>query len=190
MKRIIFYIIFGISGVSLLLCLSLFRPAFVATAAEQAQKAASPALSPLLSKPLTPLNAARVEKELQDARRQALDQKEAALAAKELELKKLSEKLDAQLKSLESAKKQQEEANRAKAAANKKEQEEKLQKMVKLFKTMKGEQAGKLMDSLPEHQALTVLGRLDTKTVVKLSPYLNQPRVIKWISENIGNSNP
>jgi flagellar motility protein MotE (MotC chaperone) len=57
--------------------------------------------------------------------------------------------------------------------------------MVKLFKTMKGEQAGKLIDSLPENQALTVLSRMDTKTVAKLAIFLNQPRVVKWISENI-----
>jgi flagellar motility protein MotE (MotC chaperone) len=130
-------------------------------------------------------HAARAEKSLQDARRQMLSEKEAALAAKELELKKLSEKLDAQLKSIEDNKKRQEELKKIKEASDKKQQEDKLQKMVKLFKSMKGEQAGKLIDSLPENQALTVLSRMDTKTVAKLAVFLNQPRVVKWISENI-----
>ena len=44
--------------------------------------------------------AAREEKAIQDARRQQLAEKEAALAVKEEELKKLGAKLDAQLKEM------------------------------------------------------------------------------------------
>jgi len=155
-----------------------------ASAAEPAQKIA-PSVADSGSRTLSASHAARAEKSLQDARRQMLSEKEAALAAKELELKKLSEKLDAQLKSIEDNKKRQEELKKIKEAGDKKQQEDKLQKMVKLFKSMKGEQAGKLIDSLPENQALTVLSRMDTKTVAKLAVFLNQPRVVKWISENI-----
>ena len=57
--------------------------------------------------------------------------------------------------------------------------------MVKLFKTMKGEQAGKMMDSLKEDLALSLLSRMDTKTVAKLAPFISQPRVIKWVTENL-----
>lgn len=57
--------------------------------------------------------------------------------------------------------------------------------MVKLFKTMKGEQAGKMMDSLKEDVALALLSRMDTKTVAKLAPFISQPRVIKWVTENL-----
>jgi len=138
----------------------------------------------------SPIRAAREEKALQDARRQQLTEKEASLSAKEQELKKLSAKLDAQLKSIEESRKRLEEGNKAKTAAQKKAQDEKILKMVKLFKTLKGEQAGKLIDSLPENQALALLTRMDTKTVAKLAPSISQPRVLKWISENINEQAP
>lgn len=129
--------------------------------------------------------AAREEKAIQDARRQKLAEKEAALAAKEEELKKLAEKIDAQLKSLEETKKKYEEGLRAQAEVQKKLQGEKITRMVKLFKTMKAEQSGKLIDALPEAEAIILLERLDTKTVAKLVPYINQPRVVRWIDENL-----
>lgn len=163
-----------------------FPLVFSASAADPAQKAAAPSIVDSGNRTLSASHAARAEKSLQDARRQMLAEKEAALAAKELELKKLSEKLDAQLKNIEDHKKRQEELKKIKDANDKKQQDDKLQKMVKLFKTMKGEQAGQLIDKLPENQALAVLSRMDTKTVAKLAVFLNQPRVVKWISENIG----
>lgn len=129
--------------------------------------------------------AAREEKALQDARRQQLAEKEAALAAKELELKKLSAKLEAQVKALEENKKRIDESLKIQAENQKKKQDEKVQKMVKLFKTMRGEQAGKMIDSLQEDLALSLMSRLDTKTVAKLAPFINQPRVVKWVSENL-----
>lgn len=129
--------------------------------------------------------AAREEKAIQDARRQKLAEKEAALAAKEEELKKLADKIDAQLKSLEETKKKYEEGLKSQAETQKKLQGEKITKMVKLFKTMKAEQSGKLLDALPESEAIILLERLDTKTVAKLVPYINQPRIIRWIDENL-----
>ena len=135
--------------------------------------------------PFSASRAAREEKAIQDARRQQLDEKEAALAAKELELKKLSAKLDAQVKALEESKKRVDESMKERSEAQKKQQDEKVQKMVKLFKTMRGEQAGQLIDSLHEDLALALLNRLDTKTVAKLAPFINQPRIVKWISENL-----
>ena len=131
--------------------------------------------------PFSASHAAREEKAIQDARRQQLAEKEAALAAKEQELKKLSAKLEAQVKALEESKKRVDESMKV----QKKQQDEKVQKMVKLFKTMRGEQAGQLIDSLHEDLALELLNRLDTKTVAKLAPFINQPRVVKWISENL-----
>ncbi|KAA0889743.1 hypothetical protein ET418_13285 [Oryzomonas rubra] len=129
--------------------------------------------------------AAREEKAIQDARRQQLVTKEAALAAKEQELKKLSAKLEAQVKALEESKKRVDESMKVRSTAQKKTQDEKMQKMVKLFKTLRGEQAGQFIDSLHEDLALALLSRLDTKTVAKLAPFINQPRVVKWISENL-----
>jgi flagellar motility protein MotE (MotC chaperone) len=135
--------------------------------------------------PFSASRAAREEKAIQDARRQQLAEKEAALAAKEQELKKLSAKLDAQVKALEESKKRVDESMKVRSTAQKKLQDDKVQKMVKLFKTMRGEQAGQLIDSLHEDLALTLLSRLDTKTVAKLAPFISQPRVVKWISENL-----
>jgi flagellar protein FlbB len=135
--------------------------------------------------PFSASHAAREEKAIQDARRQQLTEKEAALASKEQELKNLSAKLEAQVKALEESRKRVDEGMKARSTAQKKQQDEKVQKMVKLFKTMRGEQAGQLIDSLHEDLALALLNRLDTKTVAKLAPFINQPRVIKWISENL-----
>ena len=135
--------------------------------------------------PINATRAAREEKALQDARRQQLAEKETALAAKEQELKKLSAKLEAQVKALEDSKKRLDETMKAKSEAQNKKQDEKIQKMVKLFKTMRSEQAGKMIDSLKEEQALTLLSRMDTKTVAKLAPFISQPRVVKWVSDNM-----
>ena len=141
--------------------------------------------APLGQQPFSASHAAREEKAIQDARRQQLAEKEAALAAKEQELKKLSAKLEAQVKALEESRKRVDDSVKARSSAQKKQQDEKVQKMVKLFKTMRGEQAGQLIDSLHEDLALALLNRLDTKTVAKLAPFINQPRVVKWISENL-----
>jgi len=135
--------------------------------------------------PINATRAAREEKALQDARRQQLAEKEAALAAKEQELKKLSAKLEGQLKALEDSKKRLDDTLKASSEAKKKKQDEKMLKMVKLFKTMRSEQAAKMIDTLKEDLALSLLSRLDTKTVAKLAPFISQPRVIKWITENL-----
>lgn len=141
--------------------------------------------SPVGQQPINATRAAREEKALQDARRQQLAEKEAALAAKELELKKLSAKLDAQIKALEDSKKRLDESLKSQSDALKKKQDEKIQKMVKLFKAMKSEQAGKMIDTLNEDLALSLLSRMDTKTVAKLAPYISQPRVVKWVTSNL-----
>ena len=140
---------------------------------------------PATQQPVNASRAAREEKALQDARRQQLADKEAALAAKEIELKKLSAKLEAQVKALEDSKKRLDESLKVKSDDQKKKQEEKILKMVKLFKTMRGEQAGKMIDSLQENMAMSLMSRLDTKTVAKLAPFISQPRVVKWVTENL-----
>lgn len=150
-----------------------------------AQKQAASVPAAKVSEPAVLSRSAQEEKALLDVQRSKLAEKEAMLAAKEQELKKLSAKLETQLKSLEESKKRLDDTMKAKSVAEKKEQEEKLVKMVKLFKTMKGEQAGKLIDNLKENQALLLLGRLDTKSVAKLVPFINQPRILRWISDNI-----
>jgi flagellar motility protein MotE (MotC chaperone) len=151
-----------------------------ATQGEATKEGASPN-----SQPINATRAAREEKALQDARRQQLAEKEAALAAKEQELKKLSAKLEAQVKALEDSKKRLDDSLKAQAEAQKKKQDEKINKMVKLFKTMRSEQAAKMIDTLKEDLALSLLSRMDTKTVAKLAPFISQPRVIKWVTDNL-----
>lgn len=135
--------------------------------------------------PINATRAAREEKALQDARRQELAEKEAALAAKEQELKKLSAKIEGQVKALEDSKKRLDDSLKKESEAQKKKQDEKMVKMVKLFKTMRSEQSGKMIDALKEDQALALLSRMDTKTIAKLAPFISQPRVVKWITDNL-----
>lgn len=165
-------------------------PAVFASAASQNETTTKAVTEPAKEasgtvQPINATRAAREEKALQDARRQQLAEKEAALAAKEQELKKMSAKLEAQVKALEESKKRLDDSLKAKSDAEKKKQSEKVQKMVKLFKTMKSEQAGKMIDTLKEDLALSLLSKMDTKTVAKLAPFISQPRVVKWITENL-----
>lgn len=145
----------------------------------------TPQTSAAQGEQLPPTRAAREEKAIQDARRQQLAEKEAALAAKEEELKKLGAKLDAQLKALEEAKKRQEELAKAEEERKKQALSERVTKMVKLFKTMKAAQSAELLDKMEEAEVKLLLDRLDTKTVAKLVPNLNQPRTIRWVNENL-----
>lgn len=165
-------------------------PAVIASSASQGEAPKPPAESGKDGSaagqlPLNATRAAREEKALQDARRQHLAEKEAALAAKEQELKKLSAKIESQVKALEDSKKRLDESLKVQSEAQKKKQDEKISKMVKLFKTMKAEQSGKMIDTLKEDHALALLSRMDTKTVAKLAPFISQPRVIKWITDNM-----
>ncbi len=128
---------------------------------------------------------AREEQALQEAKRQKLLEREAAVAAKEAEVKKMSDKIQQELKTLEQTKKQYDDAVKAQAAIQQKMQGEKVTKMVKLFKTIKPDQAARLTDALPQQDAVVLLERLDIKTVAKLVPYLKQPRLIRWIEEHL-----
>jgi flagellar protein FlbB len=131
--------------------------------------------------PLSASRAAREEKAIQDARRQQIAEKEAALAAKEQELKKLGAKLDSQVKALEDSKKRLDDSLKV----QKKAQDEKQKKMIGFFKKMRPEQAGQLMDKLDEDKVISLLNQMDTKTIIKLVPFLKQPRVLKWINDNL-----
>lgn len=166
-------------------------PSVLASSAAQSGTAGKVSAEPVKDaassspQPINATRAAREEKALQDARRQQLADKEAALAAKEQELKKLSARIEAQVKALDDSKKRIDDSLKAQSETQKKKQDEKMLKMVKLFKTMKAEQAGKMIDTLKEDLALALLSRLDTKTVAKLAPFISQPRVIKWVTDNL-----
>ncbi len=168
------------------MAISLGTVATVALTASQGTT--EPAKSPQSSTqndPVPPTRAAREERAIQDARRQQLAEKEAALAAKEEELKKLGAKIDAQLKAMEETKKSYDDMVKAEEERRKQALNERITKMVKLFKTMKSTQSAELLDKMEEAEVKLLLDRLDTKTVAKLVPNLNQPRTIRWVNENL-----
>ena len=129
--------------------------------------------------------AAREERAIQEARRQQLAEKEAALAVKEEELKKLAAKIDAQLKTMEATKKSYEDLLKAEEERRKQLYSEQVNKMVLLFKTLKAPQAADLLDTMEEAEAKLILDRLEIKLVAKLVPNLNKPRTIRWVNENL-----
>lgn len=119
-----------------------------------------------------------------EIRRQQIVERESALAAKEQELKKASSGLDAKLKELAELKKALDEAmkqKRAEALAR----QERYKKMLKIYRGLKPAEAGKLIDNLEEDLAIEMLNQMDQKTAIKLIPYLNQPRVLKWTRLNL-----
>ncbi|SNB47057.1 hypothetical protein [Geobacter sp. DSM 9736] len=120
-----------------------------------------------------------------ELRRQQLAEKEAALAAKEQELKKLTEQLDARIREINNTKKMLEDSLSAKRKTEAEKSGERYTKMLKLFKKLKPEESAKLVDKLDEDIAIDFLDRMDQKTAVKLIPHLNQPRVVKWVKENL-----
>jgi len=110
-----------------------------------------------------------------------LAEQEAALASKEQELKRYSERIDAQIRELETAKK----AMEATMAVKKKVDAERYKKLLKVYKSLKPEEAAKLMDKLETDIAIEMLNQMDQKTATKLIPFLNQPRVLQWTRESL-----
>lgn len=161
----------------------------IATVALTASQATSEPLRSPQSDAVPPTRAAREERAIQDARRQQLSEKEAALAVKEEELKKLAARVDAQLKALEATKKSYDDLIKAEEERRKQAHSERVNKMVLLFKTLKAPQAADLLDKMEEAEAKLVLDRLDIKIVAKLVPNLNQPRTIRWVNENLRKRN-
>ncbi|WP_224983768.1 MotE family protein [Geomonas agri] len=116
-----------------------------------------------------------------EAKRQQLAQKEAALAAKEAALNQLSAKLDARVAELNAAKKGIEES----LTAKKKQDDDRYKKMIKIYKGLKPEEAGTLLNKLDEKMVIQMLNQMDQKTAVKLIPFINQPRVLEWTRLNL-----
>ncbi len=129
--------------------------------------------------------AAREEQAIQDARRQQLADREAALAIKEEELQKLGDKVEARLKELEEAKSKYDAMIKSEEERQTHAESENVAKMVKLFRTMKADETAQLLDNMNEREVRLLLDRLDTKTLSKLVPNLNQPRTIRWVNENL-----
>lgn len=120
-------------------------------------------------------------------RRSEMLERETAASIKEQELRKIGQSLESRMKQLDDAKK----AYEAKVVEKKKiesdKQQEKYQKMIKVYKGLKPAAAAALLDKLDEKLAMELLNRMDQKTVVKLIPLLNQERVLKWTRLSLKN---
>ena len=116
-----------------------------------------------------------------EAKRQQLAQKEAALTAKEAALNQLSAKLDARVAELNAAKKGIEES----LTAKKKQDDDRYKKMIKIYKGLKPEEAGSLLNKLDDKMVIQMLNQMDQKTAVKLIPFISQPRVLEWTRLNL-----
>jgi flagellar protein FlbB len=116
-----------------------------------------------------------------DAKRQQLADKEAALKAKEEALRKLSGVLDARVAELNAAKKGLEGA----LVNKKKQDDERYKKMIKIYKGLKADQAGALLDKLDSKMVIEMLNQMDQKTAIKLIPFISQPRVLEWTRLNL-----
>ncbi|GAB4302551.1 MAG: hypothetical protein Fur0034_17490 [Desulfuromonadia bacterium] len=114
-----------------------------------------------------------------ELKRQQIIAREAAVAAKEQELNRLSSDLDAKIRQLSELKKSLEEFTKQKKAEEA-ARKERFQKMIKVYKGLKPAEAGGLIDGLEEDLAIELLNQMDQKLLVKLIPYLNKPRVLKW----------
>jgi flagellar protein FlbB len=116
-----------------------------------------------------------------ELKRQQLAEREAALKAKEEALTKLSATLDARVAELNAAKK----GIDASLSAKKKQDDERYKKMVKIYKGLKPDQAGDLLNKLDSKMVIELLNRMDQKTAIKLIPFINQPRVLEWTRLNL-----
>ncbi|MCM0081061.1 hypothetical protein L4X63_05615 [Geomonas sp. Red32] len=116
-----------------------------------------------------------------ELKRQQLDQREAALKAKEAELARLSATLDARVKELNAAKKSLE----GSLAAKKQQDNDRFKKMIKIYKGLKPDDAAALMNKLDSKTVIEMLNIMDQKTAVKLIPLLTQPRVLEWTRMNL-----
>ncbi|MEA5114719.1 MAG: hypothetical protein VB050_11890 [Geobacteraceae bacterium] len=103
-------------------------------------------------------------------------EREAAVSMKEKELKKLDANLDSKIRKLDETRKGMESS----LTQQKKADTERYQKMVKLYKALRPEEAAKLIDKLEEDLAMELMSRMDQKTMAKMIPYMNQSRVLKW----------
>jgi flagellar motility protein MotE (MotC chaperone) len=108
-------------------------------------------------------------------------EREVALSLKEQEMKRLGETLEARIKQLDEARKGME----ASLSQKKKDDSEKYAKMLKVYKALRPEAAAALIDKLDEDIAIEMLNRMDQKTTVKVIPFMNQARVLKWTRLNL-----
>lgn len=129
----------------------------------------------------TPPRSSADESQALEIKRQQLVEREAALKAKEQELNNVAAKLDARIAELNAAQKAMEKS----LIAKKKEENERYRRILKVYKALKPDEAGKLLNKLEDEMVIEMLNQMDQKTAVKLIPHLNQPNVLKWTRDNL-----
>lgn len=163
-------------AISLLLvflpCSSAFRNQLQAEGLPKGKAAAKPAPTAAIPPAVPQPQGA----ELSEQKRNDILERETAVSLKEKELNSLSESLSSRIQQLQQTKKEIE----VSLDQKKKDEAEKYQKMLKVYKSLRPEAAAALMDKLDEGMALEMLSQMDTKTAVKIIPLMNQDRVLKW----------
>jgi flagellar protein FlbB len=67
----------------------------------------------------------------------------------------------------------------------KKQDDERYKKMIKIYKSLKSDEAGALLNKLDDKMVIEMLNQMDQKTAVKLIPFISQPRVLEWTRLNL-----
>lgn len=117
----------------------------------------------------------------QEAGQRQLDARDAALTSRELQLTATAADLSRRAMELDNSMKKlaviQDE--------QKKQQSERAKKTLKIYRSLKPEEAAKLLDRLDEKTVTGIMNALDQKTVTQLIPFLNQQRVLAWTRETL-----
>ncbi|RNC70716.1 MAG: hypothetical protein ED859_05610 [Desulfuromonadales bacterium] len=176
MRKTILIAVAAVSGL-LLPALPVFSPARAQSPGTVGTKPAAPATG----NGQAAGKSAPGEAALPEMKRQQLAAREAALAIKEQELKNLAATLDARVKELEAAKAGIDRS----LDARKKVQSANYQKLLKVYKGLKPDEAVKLLDRMDEGEALELLSEMDQKRAAKLLPLIKQERALKWTRQNL-----
>lgn len=116
-----------------------------------------------------------------DARLKRLAEREAALKVREDAFAKANALLEAKVRELEAARKGLE----AQITARKSQDDERFKKMVKIYRSLKPQDAADLLNKLEPRLVIAVLDQMDQKSVIKLIPLITQPRVLEWTRLNL-----
>ncbi len=108
------------------------------------------------------------------AREAQVAQRESAVAAREASLNARAQQLDNEQKTIDASKKAELQVGN-----------DRIKKTLKVYKALRPEEAAKLLDKMDEKTVIEILNALDQRKDVKLIPYLNQPRVLKWTKETL-----
>lgn len=120
-----------------------------------------------------------------DARKKLLDEREAALTAREQQATALANDANSKLAEIDGMKKKL----TINLEEHKRLQSERAKKTLKIYRSLRAEESAKLLDKLDEPTATAILNAMDQKTIMQMIPYLNQARVLKWTRETLAGMN-